>query len=212
MPQALGMHVEPDIELLRAWKAGDQRAGTILYRRHAGSVTRFFRNKVAERDVADLLQATFMSCFERADRYQEPASFRAFVLGFARNLLLHHYRTRYRKDDKIDFAVSSVVDLGLSPSAVIGGRQEEARLLAALRSLPVEQQILLELFYWENLGGSELAELHGVAEGTIRSRLRRARELLVQAYDALAPNAVGVPSTETNIDTWARDVRERLVG
>jgi RNA polymerase sigma factor (sigma-70 family) len=179
------MHVEPDIDLLRAWKAGDQRAGTALYRRHAGSVTRFFRNKVAERDIADLLQATFMSCFERADRFREGSSFRAFVLAFARNLLLHHYRTRYRKDDKIDFAVSSVLDLGLSPSAVMVERQEEARLLAALRSLPVELQVLLELFYWENLAGPELAELHGVAEGTIRSRLRRARELLVVAYDRL---------------------------
>lgn len=203
------MQVDSDIDLLRAWKAGDQRAGTNLYRRHAGSVTRFFRNKVAERDVADLLQATFMICFEHAERYHEDANFRAYVLGFARNLLLHHYRTHYRKDDKIDFGVSSIVDLGLSPSAIMVERQEEVRLLAALRSLAVEQQILLELFYWENLGGSELAELYDVAEGTIRSRLRRARELLVVAYGELDPSSVGA-STETNIDGWARHIREQL--
>ncbi|MFV8750481.1 RNA polymerase sigma factor [Nannocystaceae bacterium ST9] len=201
-----------DVELLTAWKAGDQRAGTALYRRHAGSVTRFFRNKVAERDVADLLQATFMTCFEHADRYREDASFRAFVLGFARNLLLHHYRTRYRKDDKLDFEVSSMIDLGLSPSGIMAERQEEARLLAALRSLAVEQQILLELFYWENLAGPELAQLYGAAEGTIRSRLRRARELLIAAYDALDTSPLAGSSTEISIDHWARQLRDQLVG
>jgi DNA-directed RNA polymerase specialized sigma24 family protein len=90
-------------------------------------------------------------------------------------------------------------------------RQEEARLLGALRSLPLDQQILLELFYWENLGGSELAELFDLAEGTVRSRLRRARELLVLAYDRLDRSSVSAPTTDTNIDGWARRIREQLV-
>ena len=40
-------------------------------------------NKVAEKDVDDLLQTTFMKCFEHAARYDPEASFRAFLLGFA---------------------------------------------------------------------------------------------------------------------------------
>ncbi len=203
---------QSDIDLLHAWKAGDQRAGAALYRRHARSVTRFFRNKVAEHEIADLLQATFMACFEHSGRYRGDASFRAFVLAFARNHLLHHYRVRYRKHDKIDFGVSSIIDLGLSPSSVMDGRQEQRRLLAALRSLAIEQQILLELFYWEDMPGAELAELYGVAEGTIRSRLRRARELLLQAYDALDSTRSGAGSVDTSIDSWVQRIREQVGG
>lgn len=202
---------EDDLALLRAWKAGNQRAGAKLYRRHAASVRRFLRNKVAERDVADLMQATFMICFEQSDRYREGASFRAFMLAFARNLLLHHYRTRYRKDDHVDFGVSSVIELGVSPTGLIAGRQEEQRLLAALRSLPIEQQILLELFYWEGMQGPELAELYEAPEGTIRTRLRSARLRLVEAYERLeSAGARARGSTGVSLDAWARGIRERM--
>jgi len=200
---------QSDAALLGAWRAKDERSGAALYRRHAASVTRFFRNKVAEAEVADLTQATFLACLEHGDRYLEGASFRAFLLGFARNLLLHHYRSRYRKHDKIDFGVSSVIDLGVSPSSFAARQQEEQRLLAALRSLAVEQQILLELYYWENMQGQELAELYGVAEGTIRSRLRRARQLLAAAYEAIDPEPA-TTDTAAGLDDWAAVIRERI--
>ena len=205
-----GVNDEADGVLLRAWRAGSERAGAKLYRRHAASVRRFLRNKVAERDVADLMQATFMSCFEQSHRYREGASFRAFMLAFARNLLMHHYRTRYRKHDRVDFGVSSVVELGVSPSALIAGRQEERRLLAALRSLSIEQQILLELFYWEGMQGPELAELYALPEGTIRTRLRSARLRVEEAYARLEGAGARATSTATSLDTWARGIREQL--
>jgi RNA polymerase sigma factor (sigma-70 family) len=203
----LGVSESSDASLLRAWKAGDERAGVRLYRRHAGSVSRFFRNKTAECDIPDLMQATFMSCFEHSERLTDEASFRAFLLAFARNLLLHHYRTRYRKHDKIDFGVSSVIDLGVSPSAAIAGHEDEQRLLSALRSLAIEHQILLELFYWEGIQGPELAELYALPEGTIRSRLRRARQLLSEAFEH---GEVGKSTTLANLDHWAQTVRARL--
>lgn len=200
-----------DGSLLGAWKRGDERAGARLYRRHAGAVQRFLRNKVAERDVADLMQATFLECFEHSDRYREGASFRAFMLGFARNLLLHHYRARYRKDDRVDLGVSSVVELGVSPTGMIAGKQEERCLLAALRSLPTEQQILLELFYWEGMQGKELSELYAVPEGTVRTRLRCARQRLVETFERLEGAGVKVRvTTGASLDAWARGVRERM--
>ena len=59
-----------DGELLQAWATGNERAGYDLYKRHAGAVVRFFRNKVDDRDVDDLLQSTFMRCLEHRTRYQ----------------------------------------------------------------------------------------------------------------------------------------------
>jgi RNA polymerase sigma factor (sigma-70 family) len=200
------VNTEPDIELLNAWRLGDERAGALLYHRHAAAIERFFRNKINERDLADLLQETFLACFRHDDRFRPDACFRAFLLGFARNLLLHHYRTHYRKQGNIDFGVSSVLDLGVTPLGLVVEREQSKQLLAALRRLAVEQQILLELHYWEGMTGAELATFYGVAEGTIRTRLRRARQLLIEQVEASA----GLPSgstTLTTLETWAREIR-----
>jgi RNA polymerase sigma-70 factor (ECF subfamily) len=199
-----------DAELLRAWKAGDKRSGTQLYHRYADNVDRFFRTKVAEADIGDLMQATFMTCFQHAEKFKGGASFRAFLLGFARNLLLHHYRTRYRKHDKIDFGVSSILEIGVSPSAVIAEQQDERRLLMALRGLPIEQQILLELYYWEGMQGRELAEFYALPEGTIRTQLRRARQQLGASFEQLEGQRVGEPVSLANLDHWAEAIRARL--
>lgn len=198
--------MKTDAQLVKDWAAGDQRAGYELYRRHASAVVRFFRNKVAEKDVDDLLQTTFMKCFEHAGRYDPEASFRGFLLGFARNLLLHHYRSWARKGEKIDFGVTSVKELGVSPSGFVAKREDEQRLLMALRSLPLEHQILLELFYWENMDGKAIAQMYEAPEGTIRTRLRRARQLLQKALEQLT----GAPVDDMGIQTWARDIRARI--
>lgn len=198
-----------DADLVRAWAGGDERAGLELYRRHVGAVVRFFRNKVADRDRSDLLQQTFMTCFEHADRYQPDASFRAFLLAIANNRLRNHYRSWSRKGEKIDFGVSSIAELGGSPSGFIAKRQEERKLIDALTSLPLEHQVLLELFYWERMDGRELAEFYGVPEGTIRTRLRRARQLLHEALEGTElPDER--EAGELMIDTWARSIREQL--
>jgi RNA polymerase sigma factor (sigma-70 family) len=199
-----------DAELLRAWKVGDKRSGARLYHRHAGTVDRFFRTKVAEADIGDLMQATFMTCFEHAENFKPEASFRAFLLGVARNLLLHHYRSRYRKHDKVDFGVSSILDIGVRPSAIIAEQQDERRLLNALRSLPLEQQILLELYYWEGMQGRELAELYGRPEGTIRTQLRRARQQLSATFEQLDGQRVGEAVSLADLDHWAEAIRARL--
>lgn len=203
---------DSDIAWMQAWRAGDQRAGAKLYRRHSAAAARFFRNKAAARDLPDLLQTTFMTCFEHGERLRADASFRAFLLGIARNVLLRHYRDHYRKHDKIDFGVSSVVELGISPTGLIAAQQCEQILLEALRSLAIEDQIMLELYYWENMSGSELAELYELPEGTLRSRLRRARRLLGEAFARLEHSGTGTrePEDPRSLATWAGRVRARL--
>lgn len=203
------MSPETDGALLRAWRGGDRHAGAELYRRHAASVSRFFRNKVAARDLPDLIQTTFLTCCEREENLRDETSFRGFLLGVARNTLFRHYRDHYRKHDKIDFGISSVVDLGLSPTGIIAEKQLEQRLLAALRGLPIEHQILLELYYWEGMQGRELAEVYDLPEGTVRTRLRRARQLLAESFASVesAPLDEADPGA---FEAWVEDLRERL--
>ena len=65
-----------------------------------------------------------------------------------------------------------------SPSAQLRKHEELAQIRAALRQLPVEQQVLLELHYWHDLDAPALAEVFGITSGAIRVRLLRARRAL----------------------------------
>jgi RNA polymerase sigma-70 factor (ECF subfamily) len=181
--------VSRDAELLEAWRAGDRRAGRELFERHAPSVSRFFRNKV-DGDIDDLVQRTFLSCVESKDKLREGASFRAYVLTVARNKLYDHYLERRRQADRVDPLTNSVIDLGASPSVLAAASQREHALLVALRRLPIDLQTALELHYWEDLTTNELAQVLGIPQGTVKTRLFRARESLREVMrigDARAP-------------------------
>ena len=61
-------------------------------------------------------------------------------------------------------------------------------MLAALNGLPLDLQIALELYYWEELSVVEVAAVLEVPEGTVKSRLHRARQLLREQLDRAEPN------------------------
>ncbi|MCA9705484.1 MAG: hypothetical protein KDK70_06540 [Myxococcales bacterium] len=85
-------------------------------------------------------------------------------------------------------------------------------LLAALRALPVDLQVALELFYFEHIRGPELAEVLGLPEGTVRSRLRRGREILRERLQELLRSPGMVESTMTDLESWASSLRAHVLG
>ena len=175
-----------DEALLQAWTAGDDAAGAALYRRHVAMLCRFFRSK-APLAWEDLVQSTMLVCLRSRAQYRGGSSFRAFLLGVAHHRLLHHLRARFRDRLDCDGALASIADLDPRPSTLVDHNAERERVAAAMRRIPLELQIALELHYWEGLSTRELAEALAVPQGTIKSRLRRARAALRQVLDASAP-------------------------
>ena len=196
-----------DLELLEAWRGGDRRAGEQLFERHFDAVARFFRNKV-DRGIDDLIQRTFLACVEGKDRFRGEASFRTFLFAVAHNVLGKHYRSQRRHGDRIDFGVTSVHDLAPSPSVVIARHHEHRVLLQALRRIPLDHQIVLELYYWERMTAAEVGRVLDVPEGTARTRIRRAKQLLEAELSRLTRDPRLLESTLSNLDDWARAVRE----
>lgn len=174
-----------DLELLDAWAAGTASAGEALVRRHYGSVSRFFANKVSQ-DPEELVQRTFLRCVEKRLNAGGDAPFRAYLYGIARNVLLEYFREKKRRSDvDVDGGVSSAHALDPSPSQMITQRREIALLLESLRRVPLDFQLLLELSYWEELSTSELATILDIPHGTVKGRLSRARRALAVEYERL---------------------------
>ncbi|MEM9452797.1 MAG: sigma-70 family RNA polymerase sigma factor [Myxococcota bacterium] len=196
-----------DEELLLAWRSGERDAGEALFERHYAKIALFFQNKVAEPE--DLIQRTFLACVESADRFRVNSSFRAYLLGIAVNVLRNHYRRLNGPRNHTALQIS-MEDMGQTPSQIISYQEEERLLLAALRRLPIERQLLLELFYWEQMKTHELAEVLGWPVGTVRDRLRRARKHLEEHLTTLAESKTRLDSTVTRLDEWVEKLRLRL--
>ena len=165
-----------DLQLLERWRTGDAEAGNELFQRYLRSVYRFFRNKL-QGDVDELVQATFLACVRGRDQFRQRGSFRGYLFAIARHELYRHLRHR-RRDRRLDFNITSVADLQTTAGTRLDRQKQRDRLLLAMQSLPLEQQLILELYYWEEMAVADLADVFAIPRSTATSRLHRARRAL----------------------------------
>jgi RNA polymerase sigma-70 factor (ECF subfamily) len=197
--------VTTDFDLLDAWREGDKKAGNALFERHFDGLFRFFRYKLPDK-AEDLVQQTLLACVQAQPGFRKQSSFRTYLYTIARSKL-YDALARQVRDQAIDFTTSSVIDLGESPSRVLARNQEQNLLVQALRRLPVQLQVILELKYFEHMTGPEISEVLDIPEGTVRSRLRRAREQLQEAVKEIADSPEKVETTMTRLESWADALR-----
>lgn len=184
----------------------------MLFDRHFATLRRFFHNKAcSESEVEELIQRSFTACIESAERFRGDASFKTWLLAIARNILREWIRETLREGveaNEVDDLCSERRGPGLSSRLDV--QREQQLLLAALRRLPLESQTLLELFYWEELTAAELAEVLDVPEGTIRTRLRKAKLELRGTIEQLARTKAELDSMHSGLEGWARGLRAAL--
>lgn len=200
------MTAASDIELLEGWRSGDLRAGNELVSRHFPGVRAYFVNKLSS-DYEDLVQETFARLVSARDRFRGEASFRTYLFRIARYVLAEHLRARYR-GRQFEPASSSIADLSdRRPSSVIAEREAHRLLLDALRQLTLDDQDLLELYYWQELSAREVGSLFEISESTIRSRIRAALERLRRAYIALRSAPHSRELELDDVERWLGELR-----
>lgn len=173
-----------DHALWSTWTRGGEegeRAGDRLVRRYLLSIYRFFDTKVPG-FAEDLTQRTFLACVRGRTRFRRDSSFRVFLFGIARIELLRHLEGRGAGLDTATMSSSALAAGDPSPSTAVAELQERDALLAALRGLPMDFQMVLELHYWEDFSVDEIADVLEVSPGTVKSRLHRGREKLRRAF------------------------------
>ena len=200
-----------DGELLLLWRGSDFASGEALFERYYYIVERFFLNKVGSA-VKDLVQETFARCVASRGQIRENEQFRVYLFGIAYNVLKAHLRERYRGGQPLDASESSVRDLQPGPVTQLVERREHRVLLEALRNIPVDDQVVLELHYWEDVTTDEISAVLGIPIGTARGRLQRARNKLLEAIQRLNASPEKLTSTVARLEDWARQCRKQLDG
>jgi RNA polymerase sigma factor (sigma-70 family) len=176
---------DPDHELLDRWRVGDRAAGEALFARHFDSLCRFFVTKCPDPD--ELVQRTLLACVTAREQFRGEASFRTYLFAIARHELYHHLRRQRRDGERLDFSVTSVAELVTTPATRLARQAEHRRVVEVLRTLPVDQQTLLELYYWEDVEIADLAVIFDASANAIRIRLHRARQALRARLGSDAP-------------------------
>ncbi len=197
-----------DTDLIAGWRSGDLAAANTFVERHFMLVYRFFATKVpAEAD--DLTQQAFADFQRAVDRKTEFDNPRAYVMVCARNRLYMQLRSKQSAKQAFDPHAVSVqaVDPGMTPSGVLARQGDLDLLLKALRTIPIASQIVLELYYWEEMSTAQIAEIIEVQPGTVMSRLYRAREKLNAALQKLTNDPSAAKETVEGLQTWAARIR-----
>jgi RNA polymerase sigma factor (sigma-70 family) len=199
---------DDDLGLLDRWRAGEVAAGKQLFERYFDRLFRFFCNKVGP-DVDDLVQETLLECVRSRDNFRADSSFRTFVFAIARHRLLK-YRARFARagsPDELEEQRLAALDAG--PATLLCEHAEQRALLRALRRIPLDLQVLLELYYWEDMTSAELAEILEIPHGTVRSRLRRGKQEVRDVIATLRDSGELLQTTDDDFDRWLRSMRAR---
>ncbi|HWL01113.1 MAG TPA: sigma-70 family RNA polymerase sigma factor [Microbacteriaceae bacterium] len=137
----------------------------------------FLRRVEPSEDAADLVSETFATVWKaRGQMPSDPEAARMWCFGVARNVLLHHARSRRRRDALVDRLRGAIVFAPPPPLT-----DDALAVRHAVRTLPPELAELIRLVHWDGFTVAEAAELLDIPASTARSQHARAKHLLREA-------------------------------
>src|SRR5262245_360551 len=174
-----------DCDLLRSMLAGDEEALALLYRRRQAAVYRFALQMSGSKSIAeDVTQEVFLFLMRQGQVF-DPArgALSAFLLGVARNHVLRRLRVEHLlsplADDNEDEFAGFQVATELCPLEDLTRAETIENVRKAVLSLPPKYSEVVVLCELQDVSYAETGEILGCAIGTVRSRLHRARALLL---------------------------------
>jgi RNA polymerase sigma-70 factor (ECF subfamily) len=173
--------------LIQRCAAGDDSAFAELVAEHQRMVVQLAMNLLGDRDEAmDLSQDVFIRVFRTIGQFRGQSALRTWIYRIAVNQARNRHRfwRRRRRSDQVslDAHVEAHGDFqcgaGTEPDRILAQKELAARLKDALDALPFDQRTVVVLREVDGLSYDEIAFSLGVAVGTVKSRLTRARQTL----------------------------------
>ena len=173
--------------LIQRCAAGDEIAFAELVAEHQRMVVQLAMNLLGDRDEAlDLSQEVFIRVFRTIGQFRGQSALRTWIYRIAVNQARNRHRfwrRRHRADQvSLDAHVEAHGDFQsggeTGPDRILAQKELAARLQSALDALPFDQRTAIVLREIDGLSYEEIAFSLGVAVGTVKSRLTRARQTL----------------------------------
>jgi RNA polymerase sigma-70 factor (ECF subfamily) len=163
-------------DLVARAQAGDQTAFRDLYRQHAGRVYALCLRLTGDaRDAEERTQDVFVRLWDKVRSFRAESAFSSWLHRLAVNVVLNERRTTGRREQRVMIAEDPGALERNRGSATEGLSIDLERAIAALPDGAREVFVLYDI---EGYAHAEIAELVGIAEGTSKAQLFRARRLL----------------------------------
>lgn len=198
------MRDETNETLMMRFRDGDVRAFEFLLARHQKPIYEFILRSVGPYNTAlaeDLAQETFLRVVKQAKSYEQRAKFTTWLYTLARNLCIDNSRRMvHRKarsldqpDEEGQTLLDRTADKGHAVDRQVIGQQLQTRLQQAIDSLPDDQREVFLMREHADLSFKEIAEIVGISENTVKSRMRYALEKLREQLSEYQDMARALP-------------------
>ena len=181
--QAAAPETASDDMLIRRIAQGDQLAMRMLFGRHRVPLYRWFLRLAGDEALAeDLLSDVFLDVWRQAGTFEARSSVSTWLLAIARYKALSARRRRpdAELDEKI---VSTVADPADDPEVVLQKKTRADLLRRCLARLSPEHGEVIDLVYFHGKSVKEVAEIVGIAEATVKTRMFYARKNLAELVE-----------------------------
>lgn len=170
-----------DAALIERYKAGDQRAATLLVERHATALARFAASSGEREQVDELVQDTFVRAFNSLDSFRADSALRTWLFTILKRLILDRRRAERRQAGMVEFEEAHAVQAYDALDGLVAD-ETARRVRKAVESLsPMQREVFL-LRVNEGMAYSEIATVAGSTEGACRvhyhNAMRAIKEML----------------------------------
>jgi RNA polymerase sigma-70 factor (ECF subfamily) len=177
-PAGLPMQTTSDEELIARIAGGDQLAMQALFVRHHLRVYRFVLRLVRNQATAeDLISEVFLDVWRQAGKFEGRSAVSTWMLSIARFKALTSLRRR-TEEDLDDETAERIEDQSDDPEATLAKKDKGAVLRRCLTALSTEHREIIDLVYYHEKSVEEVAEIVGIPEATVKTRMFYARKKL----------------------------------
>jgi len=160
-----------DAALMIRVRNDDCEAFAVLVKRHQKMLLNFFARSGVQYDYEDLVQQTFLRLYRYRDRYVAKAKFTTFLFLLARQVWIDELRRRKRHEKLVAGLAAEPKPEFVAPVAAEATAAGGMDLGPALASLPDGLRQVVELGVYQELPYAEIAQILGIPEGTVKSRM-----------------------------------------
>ena len=172
------LHEQPDSEIVRQIRSGDDSAFDELIRRYKRPVVNFvYRVLGNAADADDVAQDVFVRVYQNLDTYRAETKFSTWLFALARNAAIDRLRWRERHPTE---TIESTTELAATSGTAedVAASEMSNQIAAAVAKLPEDQRTALVLAEYHDLSYAEIAKVMRCSEKSVESRLYRAKQTL----------------------------------
>ncbi|MCS7263237.1 MAG: sigma-70 family RNA polymerase sigma factor [Armatimonadetes bacterium] len=193
----MGSEKQLEEALVQKAKRGDSQAFELLIERHYQRIYKLaFQMLGNGEDAADATQETFVKAYQQIRSFRGASSFATWLYRIAINTCRDMMRRNRAipfsqispEDEQNDFEPSTLIEP--NPNEILAEREKAELVWMALNSLPEDTRQILVLCDMQGFSYAEVAEILNLAEGTVKSRLHRARNAFKEVWKRLTKEQI----------------------